>query len=179
MQPREWVSVLEIPLTSSGKVDKAALLGLRSRLAHEGAEVEAPRTPLEATVLRIWADVLRRSRLGVTSNFFESGGDSLSALRAIVRMSDAFGSDFNLRDLYTHPTVASFCASCVDVAPDRDSLLLSFGNGSGTRPAVVFLPPAFGSAAMFAPLAQRLAASADVYGVEYLEPHELGDVPGL
>lgn len=39
-------------------------------------------------------------------NFFDLGGDSLSAIRATVRMRDALGVELPLRSLYENPTLS-------------------------------------------------------------------------
>ncbi|MCP1197787.1 phosphopantetheine-binding protein, partial [Acetobacter senegalensis] len=47
-------------------------------------EIVEARTPAEAALLAVWREVLGHDTIGVTDNFFEVGGDSLSALRVLA-----------------------------------------------------------------------------------------------
>src|SRR5262249_49744159 len=70
------------------KLDRAALpaRGLGPSAGSAGGYV-APRTPLELSVADVWADVLRRERVGVHDNFFALGGDSLDSFRVVSRLA--------------------------------------------------------------------------------------------
>jgi acyl carrier protein len=106
MVPSDFVLLDELPLTPNGKVDRAALLTSRGiRAGVEGAFV-APRTPLEETLARIWAEVLGAERVGIEDNFFELGGHSLRATQVASRVRELFQVDLPLRHLFSNPTVA-------------------------------------------------------------------------
>lgn len=68
-----------------------------------------PRTPIEREVARIWAELLDGSaQVGVHDNFFDLGGQSLSAVRLAARLRDAFPVEISVRDdLYREFTVAA------------------------------------------------------------------------
>ncbi len=98
------LEVLEaLPLTRSGKVDRRALPA-PGRLT--SVEVGAPRTPVEALVAAVWAEVLGVERVGVEQSFFDLGGHSLLATRVISRLRAACGVELPLRALFEEPTVA-------------------------------------------------------------------------
>jgi amino acid adenylation domain-containing protein len=79
----------ELPLTATGKVDRAALPEPVAASAEPG--LLAPRTPTEQLVAGIWADVLGLPQVGVQDNFFHLGGDSLTAVRVAGRVFEVFG----------------------------------------------------------------------------------------
>ncbi|WP_186066623.1 non-ribosomal peptide synthetase/type I polyketide synthase [Burkholderia gladioli] len=83
-----------LPLTASGKVDRRALGEAAADAASSAARAfEAPQGDLEAAVAALFAQVLEVPRVGRHDNFFECGGHSLRALRAISRIRKLFGVD--------------------------------------------------------------------------------------
>src|SRR5207247_805014 len=77
MLPAAFVSMESFPLTSSGKIDRAALPAPdASRPAQDQAYV-GPRDQLEQTLVDLWQTTLGLNQLGVNDNFFEVGGDSI------------------------------------------------------------------------------------------------------
>ena len=80
MVPGMWVQLQVLPLTPSGKIDRKALPAPEGRPQIGG--YVAPRTPLEQTLARIWAEVLHLEQVGVEDNFFELGGHSLLVMRS-------------------------------------------------------------------------------------------------
>lgn len=57
--------------------------------AAERDDVAAARTSTEATLLKIWREVLRNDRIGVTDSFYALGGDSITSLQVSARASAA------------------------------------------------------------------------------------------
>src|SRR3712207_8167364 len=49
------------------------------------AEYVAPRTEGEATLARIWRELLRVDAVGAHDNFFELGGDSILGIQVVAR----------------------------------------------------------------------------------------------
>jgi amino acid adenylation domain-containing protein len=105
MVPAAIVRLDAFPYGSSGKVDRRALPPPPS--ASEG---EAPRTPTEAALAAIWAEVLRLDRVGIDQGFFELGGHSLLAMQILSRLRDALGVELPLRALFEEGTIAALAA---------------------------------------------------------------------
>jgi acyl carrier protein len=103
MVPSRVVFLETLPRTSSGKIDRRALL---DRAPDEAPETfEAPRTPVEEIVAGIWSEVLEREKVGLGQSFFDLGGHSLMASRTLARLRSAFGVDLPLRAFFLDPTV--------------------------------------------------------------------------
>jgi amino acid adenylation domain-containing protein len=105
MIPAAFVELAALPLTANGKVDRKALPAPDGRLL-AGRDFVAPEGPVQERLAAIWAEVLRRERVGARDNFFELGGHSLMATQVLSRMKAAFGVDLPLRAIFDTPTVA-------------------------------------------------------------------------
>ncbi len=102
--PSRVVFVDRIPTGSSGKSQR---VGLHERLAPLLATgFVAPRTPVEETLARLWAEALTLERVGITASFLQLGGDSLVATRLLARVLDIFRVDVPLRVLLEASTIA-------------------------------------------------------------------------
>ncbi len=108
MVPAAFVALSALPLTPSGKIDRRALPDPARELAASGARpgYAAPRTPVEAQLAQVWAEVLRIERVGLHDNFFDLGGHSLLATQIAARVRAAFHVDLPLRRLFEATTVA-------------------------------------------------------------------------
>jgi acyl-coenzyme A synthetase/AMP-(fatty) acid ligase len=83
MVPSAFVALEAWPLSSNGKIDRGALPA-----PERGGDAKgyvAPRTPVEETLTRVWAETLRVPRVGVQDNFFELGGDSILSIQVVAR----------------------------------------------------------------------------------------------
>jgi amino acid adenylation domain-containing protein len=108
MTPSAFVVRDALPLTSSGKVDRA-------RLAEEEIEVTAPgyaapETPLEIALAAIWSEILGVDRIGRDHDFFVLGGHSLAATEIASRIEAELGRAISLRDVYQSRTVAALAS---------------------------------------------------------------------
>jgi amino acid adenylation domain-containing protein len=110
MVPAAFVELAALPLTPSGKLDRAALPAPQATRPEAGAGYVAPQTETEELLTRIWVQVLGLDGAGVEDNFFELGGHSLLAARVISRIQRVLGADISLAALFEHPTVASLAA---------------------------------------------------------------------
>ena len=111
-----------------GRVETAGgQLDLRRRPAvdDDRPAYVAPRTDVEEALARIWAEVLGRERVGVHDDFFDLGGDSISSMRAISRVREAFEVPVPVRAVFEAPTVAELAEQVEDRA--IDAILASRG----------------------------------------------------
>lgn len=110
MLPAEFRRVETIPVTSSGKADRVALLAIgRRRIA---VEFTPPRTDVEAALATVWQQVLDVEQVSVHDNFFDLGGDSILSLR-VRALVEAHGLLLDARDIANHPTIAELATQVV------------------------------------------------------------------
>ncbi len=106
--PSAFVFLEALPLTPSGKVDRAALPAPETPAGRAG--FVAPRTPMEAVLAGLWERVLGAERIGVHDDFFELGGHSLLAIQVASRVRDELRVEIAVRDLFSDRTIAALAA---------------------------------------------------------------------
>ena len=90
MVPNYYVHLNSIPLTSNGKVDRKALPDPEGTGMQQAAYI-APVTETEKKLVKIWSEVLRgkEEEIGLESDFFALGGDSIKAIQIVARLRNA------------------------------------------------------------------------------------------
>lgn len=111
MLPAAFVGVAQLPLTSSGKLDKDALPAPTGDNSLEQMGFRAPTTPTETRLAAIVAEVLGASRIGADDNFFLIGGHSLLGTQVVIRARETFGVELTLWHLFEAQTVANLAAT--------------------------------------------------------------------
>lgn len=109
MVPSAFIDLEEFPLTPNGKIDSRALPAPDLVGAGEG-EDRAPQNETEETLLRIWRQVLGMEHIGVHSNFFDLGGDSIQSIQIVARASAA-GIRLTTKQMFRDQTVAELAAA--------------------------------------------------------------------
>jgi amino acid adenylation domain-containing protein len=114
MVPSAFVFLDALPLTSNGKLNRAALPEPDAVRPDVASSYVAPGTPVEEKLTAVWEALLGLERLGVNDNFFELGGHSLLAMRLLSVMNETFGVDVKLRQVFDSPTIAGLAAAIVE-----------------------------------------------------------------
>ena len=106
MIPSAFISLDYLPLITSGKLDRKALLEREDTLQGPSEEKYfPPETDIEKKLAKVWEKVLRARQVGRENNFFSLGGDSLNIIR-ILQLVDEYGFDLKFEDFYVCQTVS-------------------------------------------------------------------------
>lgn len=135
MVPHRFLAVSDFPLTPSNKVDRKVLeqqarlssVVCADRVEFHGADA------LEERLIALWQDVLGSPPEGYSADFFESGGDSMSALQLVDCIEELTGTRIDFGEIFVNKTFGEM----VELA--RSSSGVSRGDGIVvplTRPTV-------------------------------------------
>jgi tyrocidine synthetase III len=113
MVPAHFVQLENMPLTASGKIDRKRLPAVENA----SLPVAEPSNDLEASLLKIWKQVLQTDNIGIHHNFFEHGGHSLKAVQLISQIEQEHGLQLPVSSLLLHPTVAQMASAVAISAP--------------------------------------------------------------
>ncbi|MFY9550790.1 MAG: amino acid adenylation domain-containing protein [Thermoanaerobaculia bacterium] len=106
MIPASFIWLDAFPLTPNGKIDRRALPPPDpSRPELEDGFV-APRNAAEASIARIWCEILGLESVGIHDNFFDLGGHSLLAAQLAAKIEKQLGRQLALATIFRAPTVA-------------------------------------------------------------------------
>jgi acyl carrier protein len=110
MVPAAVVSVDAFPLTPTGKIDRRALPAPPLARDRQSTSIAA-RTPLEAALAGIWSEVLAVPVVGITDNFFDLGGHSLSAMQLVSRARERLEIELTVSAVLVDQTIERLAAT--------------------------------------------------------------------
>lgn len=105
MVPTYIVKLQEMPYTINRKIDRKALPlpELNKPVVNSKVNIEELNSS-EEKLLQIWKNILKIEDIDVNDNFFDIGGDSVSAINMQIE-AVKYGLDFEYSDIFTHPTI--------------------------------------------------------------------------
>ncbi|AVV46997.1 non-ribosomal peptide synthetase [Streptomyces sp. P3] len=113
MVPSAFVPLHALPVTPSGKIDARALPAPDYAAMSSG---RPPRTPRERLLCTLFAEVLGLASVTAEDDFLALGGDSITAIRLLVRAREA-GLSLTTREVFRHRTAEALARAA---APRTD-----------------------------------------------------------
>lgn len=156
----------ELPRTPGGKVDYE---NLASRpVARRGAtsQIYAPRNQIEERLVRLWEEALNTKPVGIRDDFFDLGGDSLSAAELFVGIEKFFGRTFPASTLLQSPTIERLAKLIEDQSEESSLVPLRV---SGENPPLFCVHGIGGDVLSFRSLAIHLGEDQPVYGLRAMD----------
>ncbi|MEU5445347.1 non-ribosomal peptide synthetase [Streptomyces griseofuscus] len=163
MVPGAFVVLDAFPLTPNGKID-------RDRLPSPGADELAtktfikPRTATERAIAEIWCDVLGIDQISATDNFLELGGNSLAALRVIMRLRSLAKRDIPFAAL--PGSTLEEIAEIIDGERETGSSVVLPLRPTGSKPPLFFVHSLGGSVVSYADLSEALDADQPFHAIQ-------------
>ena len=178
MTPSVFVFMESLPLTANGKIDRAALP--IPEVLQDGSKKQfvAPRTDTEHTLKKIFEKCLNQSRVGITDDFFELGGNSVQAAIAFSHIRRALGKSLPLSTLIHAPTIETL-AAYIDGKSERKtfSSLVPIQPNGHKRP-LFCIHGGLGNVLFYRHLSNHLGTDQPVYGIQAKGLTETEEPPG-
>jgi thioesterase domain-containing protein/acyl carrier protein len=174
LRPTRITPIAALPRSSAGKVDFRALQEIRS-LEKEGLQAPSvphlpnpPRDGIEATLAALWERLLGAGEVSRDADFFDLGGDSLTAVVLLLEIEKLLGRRVRLASLLRAPTLAAL-AEVIRTPGEEDrprSSCLVPLQPAGQAPPLVCVHGLGGHLLRLIPLARSLAPDQPFLGLE-------------
>ncbi|WP_316799484.1 amino acid adenylation domain-containing protein [Pedobacter frigidisoli] len=177
MTPQYIIALNSFPLTPNGKVDRSLLpapkrakeliLSAQSNVLNHN----------EQTLLNIWSECLGTNNITLTDDFFELGGNSLMAVRLMVKIEKETGIQLPLTTLLSHSTIEKLALQMKSGWSEQRSQTLIPIRTNGSRPPVYLIHGSGLNVLLFKGIMQSLDADQPVYGIQAIGLDQFETIP--
>ncbi len=129
MIPSLFVTLEEMPLTPTGKVDINALPEPEQQRPDLATSYEPPEGRLETYLAGQWQEILETDRIGVHDNFFELGGNSIQAAIFMNRIRGEIDEFIHVGRLFENPSIRELTDY---LEREHAEAVVSLGTGSAS-----------------------------------------------
>lgn len=129
MLPSLFVSLAALPLTANGKLDRRALPVPDSTRPELAVSFAPAHGPLEQRICALFADLVGVDEVGRDDNFFDLGGNSLLAVRAVARLDEGAGVP-SITDFFRTPNAREL-ARIIESGQDASVSAARMSRGRG------------------------------------------------
>ena len=105
MLPHFLFQVDKVPINSNGKIDRKSLEGYAEKKQAGHAMIKMPANETEQKLLEIFRGILRSEEIDVEDNFFEIGGTSLMLIKANSLITEEFGIQLPMVEIFRNSNV--------------------------------------------------------------------------
>ena len=107
MVPSALVELSQLPRTPTNKVDRKGLPAPCAGDYRQAGEVVGARNPAEQAITAIWCDVLMQRDIGIHDDFFELGGNSLKAIRLLLKVNGRLNVKISMKQFLDAPSISA------------------------------------------------------------------------
>lgn len=104
MLPGDIIILESLPLTANGKLNRQALPSPEESRSDE-IEYAPPRNEIESILVSVWQEVLGRAPIGINSDYFAMGGDSIRVVQMVHELNQ-YDLPVVVMDILRHSTIS-------------------------------------------------------------------------
>ncbi len=166
MIPNNIYLVDKLPLMANGKVNHQALSEIQKTQEKTSyVEYTPPKTNMEIKVASIWATVMNRENISIHDDFFEIGGNSLTAVSIVNKLNKEFECKLAFQLLFKYPTIEKIAKKIGSTDKQADQRVILLNKNVSSPP--VFCWPGLGGYPMgLRLLATKLNINKSFYGIQ-------------
>jgi amino acid adenylation domain-containing protein len=127
MVPIYFLELSKFPVDAAGKLDYRAL-PLPSIQQVQQDNTDLSMNELERDISKVWCRILGLGSAKMTMNFFEAGGDSLSAVKLQIQLNKEMDLELKVIDIFTYSTIELLAAYILEGSNTENSTLLNSEN---------------------------------------------------
>jgi amino acid adenylation domain-containing protein len=187
MIPARFVRLEKMPLSPNGKIDRKALTVVDT--GGRGEKYSLPGNPVEEKLVEIWARLLNRKKetIGIDTNFFEIGGNSLKITTLVSRIQREFNVKLSLLEAIKSPTIRKLARNIpveeMNIAEVMDAderlVLLKKAGNKEIAANIFFIHEITGQVEAYIQLSNHLNAPFACYGIRMDSSSSDRYVPGM
>jgi len=168
MVPSRFLVVDKFLTSPSGKIDRKNLPTIYQQLGLEEQRLH-PHNKLEQSLLDIWCRALKINDIGVEDDFFDLGGNSMSAMSIIALTKDKLSIQLTTRMIFDFPTIHRLAQELensqlnADYRPNHNLVPIKT---NGKKSPIFLVHPIGGSVFWYKALGQLLDKDHPVYGIQ-------------
>src|SRR5262249_54142368 len=133
------ITVDAVPRLPNGKVDRDQL-ALAPRPANHGPSPAAAfRSPIEASLARIWCELLQREHVTAEDNFFDLGGDSLLVATLVFCIEEAIGVALGMAEIFRNPVFRQMAQLLATRSSSVRPSVITIAEGDAAEHPVYFI----------------------------------------
>jgi tyrocidine synthetase-3 len=170
MIPTFIIKIDKIPLTTNGKINykKLEIISEGKKEILIETEFVHPENEIENRLLTIWRDVLETNPISTKDNFFEIGGQSITAMKLIGSIWNSFQKEIRLKDFLQNPTIKDLSNLLQNSCNKTQSLIVSFNETQNQIANLFMIPPVLGTSMIYRSLSESFSkAKIASYGIQY------------
>ena len=154
-----------MPLTINGKIDKKAL---PKYIPLTDEHYAKPMTDQEKKICDLWQSLLGSNKIGINSNFFSIGGNSILAIQAAFQMSTLFNHQVSVADIFKYQTPSALADFLMFKSFD---IIKPFSAHWDTeknqnKPMMYFIHPSCAGYEVYQSMAEKLLAYYHCIGID-------------
>ncbi len=162
MVPSAFISLETLPLTISGKLDRASLP--EPDFQGDERSYVAPRTALEIKLCEIWQRVLGLTQVGIEDDFFRLGGNSILAIQLISKMNKILETQLAISDIFRHKNISNMTDDLINIK--AYPLIKPLNTRNKKVPLMYFVHPGAAGCEVYQSLANLLESHYQSIGID-------------
>lgn len=142
MVPSIYVALDALPLNHNGKLDRAQLPAPDKDNLLLSTQFQQAEDDIEAFLIGMWQRIFNLDGIGIDHNFFEVGGDSLSAVQILTEIENKYQRLLSFGDFLDDPTIRNLAQKIrtkLARPPEETQSVVLFRKGADDKPPIFLL----------------------------------------